>query len=415
LKNLVAIILAAGRGTRMKSALPKVMHELLGVPMINYCLDLVRSAGVSRIFTVIGYKKELVKDALKGVEVVVQRQLLGSGDAVNTACRALKGYSGDILVVCGDTPLIEKSAIKELVEKHKASRCGATILTAELKNPGGYGRIVRNQNGVIEKIIEDTEASIFEKVIVEINVGAYCFRAEDLLRSLEEIKSNNRKKEYFLTDVIAVLRKKGVAIESVSVRNAGTIIGINSRRDLAEAAGILKGMVLERLMEKGVTIVDPSTTVIGPDVAIGEDSIIYPNTVIENGVKIGRNCRIGPFARIRPGVELADDVEVGNFVELVRTKVGAKTKIKHHTYLGDTVVGADVNIGAGTITANFDGVDKNTTVIGDRVFIGVGSILIAPLKIGKGACVGAGCVIPKMRHVAPGSTVVGVPARILKR
>ena len=416
MKNLVAVILAAGRGTRMKSSIPKVMHDILGKPMISYVIDLVNGLGADEIFVVAGYKKDLLKDALKGVKVVVQKELLGSGDAVNAAGKALKGYSGDILVVCGDTPILERDVMRELVKKHERSSASATILTAELKNPSGYGRIARNANGAIERIIEDVEASIFEKVITEINVGAYCFKAKDLFGSLEEIKSDNKKKEYFLTDVIGVLHKKGKKVEFVSApEDTRTIIGINSRRDLAEAVRILKDAVLESLMENGVTIVDPSTTVIEPGVEIGADSVIYPNTVIETGVKMGKSCKIGPFARIRGGVELADCVEVGNFVELVRTKVGQGTKIKHHTYLGDATLGKDVNIGAGTITANYDGKNKNKTVIEDKVFVGVGSILIAPLRIGEKAVVGAGCVIPKNRHVAPGSTVVGVPARVLKK
>jgi bifunctional UDP-N-acetylglucosamine pyrophosphorylase/glucosamine-1-phosphate N-acetyltransferase len=415
LKNLIAVILAAGRGTRMKSEIPKVMHNLLGRPMIHYVLDLTKGLGAQGVVVVAGYKREVVREVLQGVTIVVQKRLLGSGDALHCIRKTIGNYSGDLLVLCGDTPLLEKGAVRDLVRTHRGSRASATLLTAKVENPAGYGRIVRGPRGEIVEIVEETAAATSQKAIAEINVGTYCFDARDLFDALHEIRPNNRKREYFLTDVIEILHRKSRTIKAVSVGDATTILGINSRRDMAEATEILKTKVLESLMTNGVSVVDPRTTFIESGVRVGRDTVIYPNTVIEGGVRIGERCQIGPFARLRHDVWLGDRVEVGNFVELVRTRIGSRTKVKHHTYLGDARVGSDVNIGAGTITANFDGKNKNRTIIGDRAFIGVGSILIAPVKVGSGATVGAGCVVPKRRDVRPGETVVGVPARVLSR
>ncbi len=415
MKDTAAVILAAGRGTRMKSEIPKVLHPILGKPMIEYVIDTAKEVGVGDIIVVAGFGKELLKDALKGTKVVIQKELLGSGDAMNAVRPALGRFGGDVLVMCGDAPLLERDTLKNLIKRHRASQASATVLTANVNNPTGYGRIVKDSRGFVAKIVEELEADITQKCISEINTGTYCFKAKELFGALDEIKPDNKKKEYFLTDAIAVLHKRGKRVEAVAVEDADTAIGINSRRDLAEATKILKEKILNSLMDSGVTIIDPSTTLISPDVRIARDTVIYPNTIIERGVDIGGYCRIGPFARIRSGVRLDDMVEIGNFVELVRTRVGSRTKIKHHAYLGDAAVGADVNIGAGTITANFDGKKKNKTIIEDGAAIGVGSILIAPVEVGAGSTVGAGCVVPKGRNIPRGATVVGVPARILKK
>ena len=416
MKDTIALVLAAGRGTRMKSDTPKVMHEVLGRPMIRYLLEAVRGAGVNDIIVIAGYKAELLKEAMGGARLITQKELLGSGHAVQTAKRALAGYSGDIIVAYGDTPLIESHTIKALITKHKSSRASATVLTVEMKDPSGYGRIARTDSGRIAKIVEENEADLYEAAIKEVNVGLYCFRAKDLFDALSEIAPKNKKKEYYLTDTIGILHKKGRRIESVlSKEDADEVIGVNTRWGLAEANRLLKMRILKRLMSETVTIEDPLTTIIYPDVKIGPETVIRPNTIIESDVEIGPKCAIGPFARIRLQVYLDEDVEIGNFVELVRTKVGAGTKIKHHSYIGDAIIGRNVNVGAGTITANFDGKAKNRTVIEDGAFIGVGSILIAPVRIGRGATVGAGCVVPKGHDVPSGATVVGVPARILKR
>ena len=415
LKEIVAIILAAGRGTRMKSDIPKVLHEVLGKPIIAYILDSLKDSGIKNVITVAGYGSELLKNKIKDAKIIKQTKLLGSGDAVNTAKKILKNYSGDVLVICGDTPLIRSKTITDLIERHKDSGASATLLTADVKNPAGYGRIGRDDDGKVVKIVEEEKAGLYEEVINEINVGTYCFKAKELFDALAEVKPDNAKKEFFLTDAIEILHKKGKIIEALTLKDSEEIIGINTRKDLAKASHILNTGVLDNLMAGGITIEDPATTIIYPDVKIGRDTVIRPNTVIESRVEIGKNCHIGPFARIRPDVYLGDSVDIGNFVELVRTKVADNTKIKHHTYLGDTTVGEGVNIGAGTITANFDGKNKNKTVIGDGAFIGVGAILIAPLKIGKNATVGAGAVVPRNHDVPKGATVVGVPAKIFKK
>lgn len=415
MKNPIAIILAAGRGTRMKSETPKVLHKILGKPVIYYVLDSVRGAGVSDTIVIAGYGSELLQDAVKDAKIVIQKELLGSGDAVRTAGKALKNYSGDLLVVCGDTPLIRAKTIKELIAKHRSSQSAVTILTAKVNDPTGYGRIARDDDGKVTGIIEQVKASLYEEVINEINVGTYCFRAADLFEALERVRPDNKKKEIFITDTIGIMKNKGKRIESYLLEDSDEAIGVNTRLDLAASATILKKRTTEQLMLEGVTIQDPASTVIYPGAKIGKDTTIYSNTVIESDVEIGSNCQIGPFARIRPGVSIGNDVEVGNFVELNRTKVGDDTKIKHHTYLGDAIVGEGVNIGAGTITANYDGKNKNKTVIEDGAFIGVGAILIAPVRVGSKATVGAGSVVPKEHDVPKGVTVVGIPARIYKR
>ena len=413
--STVAIILAAGKGTRMKSRTPKVLHEILGKPIILCVLDALNAAGIKNTITVAGHGIDLLRRVVKNSKIVEQKKLLGSGDAVNTSRKVLSKHSGDVLVICGDTPLVRSRTIKAIIEKHKSSGADLTLLTAKLKDPMGYGRIIRGNDGTVEKIVEEENASMYEEGVNEVNVGTYCYRSELLFNALSEVKPDSRKKEIFLTDTIEIMRRDGRRIESVEVDDVEEMVGINSRSDLAEATQAMKRRILEEIMSGGVTIEDPASTTIYHDVTIGPDSVIHPNTVIQSGVKIGSGCHIGPFARIRPHVSIGDEVEIGNFVELVRTTVGVGSKVKHHTYLGDTTVGKNVNIGAGTITANYDGKVKNETVIEDDAFIGVGTILIAPLKVGKGAIVGAGSVVPKNHDVPKGATVVGVPARIFKK
>jgi len=417
MSDMTAVILAAGRGTRMKSDIPKVLHGILGKTMLDHVIDIVKGAGISDIVVVAGHGIDLLKDSLKGkkARVVLQKKLLGSGDAVAAAKEALGDHPGDLLVICGDTPLIRPQTVKELIKKHENAGASATVLTANLKDPTGYGRILRGSDKRVAKIIEDQEASLYEKVIEEINVGTYCFKTKDLFETLNTVRSDNKKNEYFLTDVIEILHRCGKTVESVLSTDNDEIIGINSRNDLAEATGVLKTRILEDIMAGGVTVQDPLTTTVYPGVEIGGQTVIYPNTIIESRVTIGAGCHIGPFARIRSDVTIGDNVEVGNFVELVRTKIGDGTKVKHHTYLGDTTVGKNVNIGAGTITANYDGKNKNRTVIEDGAFIGVGSIFVAPVKIGKSATVGAGTVVLKNNDVPKGATVVGVPSHTLRK
>lgn len=399
----------------MKSKVPKVLHEILGKPIIEYVLEALDDAGIKDVVTVAGFGSDLLAERVQGTKIVIQKELLGSGDAVRTARKALGGYTGDVLVICGDTPLVRGESIRALVAKHKTSGAAATLMTARVKDPTNYGRIVRDADGRIVKIVEELEAELYEKVIDEVNVGTYCFRAPELFRALGGLTADNAKKEFYVTDVIGNFRHGGLPVESVVLADPAEMIGINTRVHLADATAIMKRRILEGLMLAGVTVEDPASTTVYPGARIGADTVLYPNTYIQSDVTIGRNCRIGPFARLRPGVRIGNNVEVGNFVELTRTVIGDNTKVKHHTYLGDATVGAQVNIGAGTITANYDGVRKNPTVIEDRAFIGVGAVLIAPVRVGRGAVVGAGCVVPKKHHVPKGATVVGVPARVMQR
>ncbi|MFA5084994.1 MAG: NTP transferase domain-containing protein [Candidatus Omnitrophota bacterium] len=416
MNKTIAIILAAGRGTRMKSDTPKVLHKILGKPMISYVTGAVSRAAIRDMVVVTGFGSDKVKEFFYGTKIktVVQKRLLGSANAVDAAKREI-GSSSDILVVYGDTPLITEDTLKRLIERHKSSGASLTLLTATLKNPSGYGRIIRDTDGRITKIAEDSEAREYKKEIREINVGTCIFTRSALFIALKEIGCDNSKREYYLTDAVKILSARALKVESIAVENLDEMTGINSRIELAAAVNVMKNRIMEELMASGVTIQDPATTTIYPDVSIGEDTVIYPNTIIESDVKIGSNCHIGPFARLRGGTRIGDKVEIGNFVELVRTGVAESTKVKHHTYLGDARVGKNVNIGAGTITANYDGKNKNRTFIGDGSFIGVGAILIAPVKIGKKALVGAGAVILRGTSVKDGATVVGVPAKILRR
>ena len=414
MKNIRAIILAAGSGTRMKSKVPKPLHALHSKPILRHLTDTVSSSGIEKIVLVLGHGIEKIKKEFKGFDTVHQKRQLGSGDAVNCAESRFRNFNGDILILYADTPLLKKETLKKLVKTHKNGNYACTILTARVNNPKGYGRVVREKNR-ITKIVEEKDAAPGEKGIDEINVGAYIFKKKTLFPYVNKVKINAKKREYYLTDVINILKNANVKIGSFLTKDASEAIGINSRRELAGAHRVIKERAMKKHMERGVTITDPVTTQIDEGAVIGKDTAIYPNTIIEKNVTIGRNCKIGPFARIRAGTKIAKGAEIGNFVELVRTKVGENSKIKHMTYLGDAEVGKDVNIGAGTITANYDGKKKHKTIIGDRAFIGVGAILIAPVKIGKGALVGAGSVVTRKKDVPAGKVVAGVPARILDR
>jgi bifunctional UDP-N-acetylglucosamine pyrophosphorylase/glucosamine-1-phosphate N-acetyltransferase len=349
------------------------------------------------------------------MKVVIQKKLLGSGDAAASARGHILRHGGDVLVMCADMPLVSAGTLKELIRKHRDTGAGVTVLTAEVKDTAGYGRILRGGEGRIEKIVEDEDASSYGNLADEVNTGVYCFDAKALISSLESIRPDNSKKEFFLTDTIEVIRGKGGRVESSAMKDPGEMIGVNSRRNLAEATMRVRALILDEVMDGGVTVEDPLTTTIYPGALIGRDTVIRPNTFIGPEVKIGKRCSVGPFARLTARVSVGDEVVIGNFVELVRSSVGDGARIKHHTYLGDTKVGKGANIGAGVITANYDGTNKNRTVIGAGAFIGVGARLIAPVSIGPGAVVGAGCVVLRGHNVPSGATAVGVPARILKK
>lgn len=417
MKNIAVIILAAGEGTRMKSSLPKVLHNICGKPMIQYLIDNVNSIGIDKVIVIVGHKAGIVKERISGIKCITQGELLGTGDAVSRARGVfLKDSSIDtILVLYGDTPLLSQGIVKKLIEKHVSSGAGATLLTARLKNPTGYGRIIRSSGSKVIKIVEELDASIYEKVIEEINVGVYCFNKKALFYGLEKIKPDNQKEEYYLTDAIEVLTKSNMPVESVTTDDAEEFLGVNTRVELSKAELVMRKRIQDKIVDGGVTILDPDNTYIEDGVDIGKDTVIYPYTFIENNVKIGSNCTIGPFARLRPGTVVGDKVGIGNFVEIVRSSIGQDTKIRHQCYIGDSVIGRNVNIGAGTIVANYDGKEKHKTIVEDNAFIGTGTILIAPVKVGKGAVTGAGSVVTRNKNVPAGKTVIGIPARLLNK
>lgn len=417
MRKTVAIILAAGKSTRMHSSFSKVLHKIYGKPMLCYVLDTLKELNIKKSIIVTNGKGEIKKNcpSYKNIEFVTQKKLLGTGHAVAQARKVLSRFEGDLLILYGDMPLLTAHTLQRLIYKHKGSLAACTFLTASVKNPTGYGRIIRNSDYRVIKIIEEQDASIYEKAIEEINVGVYCFRAKELFGVIDHLSADNKKSEYYLTDVLGLLAKKGRGIESIQAEDVGETIGVNSRQELARAQEIAKNRILDRMMSKGVGILDPSTTHIYNDVEIGQDTVIYPFTVIESDVKIGKRCRIGPFSRIRNFVEVGNEVEIGNFTEIVRSKIGEGTRIKHRVFLADATIGKKVNIGAGTSTANYDGKSTNKTQIGDRAFIGSGTVMIAPVTIGKEAVTGAGSVITKGKKVPPKSTVFGVPAREQKK
>ena len=326
-REVAAIILAAGDGTRMLSKIPKVIHSLYGKPLINHVLDAVRGAGIHRIIAVVGYRSDLVKSQLgPTVETVVQRSLKGTGHAVQQALPRLKGFRGDIVILYGDTPLLTSQTVRGLIEQHRREKAACTLLTASLKEPTGYGRIIRDQTGRIVRIVEDADASQADRAIEEINVGAYCFGAHALKSAIRQIKPAPNG-EYYLTDTVAALVKMGALLASAPTRSVGEFLGINTRADLARVQTIMRSRILEHFMFSGVTIVDPYTTYIDGSAAIGQDTIIYPHTVIEEKVRIGRRCQIGPFCRIGKKTILGSEVQVANFVDLSDCRVANRARI----------------------------------------------------------------------------------------
>ncbi|MCA9399097.1 MAG: bifunctional N-acetylglucosamine-1-phosphate uridyltransferase/glucosamine-1-phosphate acetyltransferase [Candidatus Omnitrophica bacterium] len=400
----------------MKSATPKVLHKVRGVPVIQYVLNIAGSIGSQKTYVVLGHKSEAIQDYIgKDFEVIEQKKLLGTADAVRCVEDQLKSYKGDVVILCGDTPLLRKSTIKALIRKHKKTTAACTLLTAVLHDSTGYGRIIRDGSGNLVAIREDADAVGFERNIAEINVGVYVFKCQALLGALKAVKANEKKKEFYLTDVIELLVEAGNKIDSIETDDKTEGLGVNTRLDLAEAERILRKRVLTDLMLSGVTILDPETTYIDAEAKIGVDTTIYPFTVIESDVRIGTGCSVGPFARIRPGCRIGNDVEIGNYTEVSRTKIGNKTIMKHFSFLGDASVGASVNVGAGAVTANYDGENKNATRISDGAFIGSDAILVAPVKVGKKAVIGAGSVVPKGKTIPENSIAVGAPAKIISK
>lgn len=421
---MLSIILAAGKGTRMKSDLPKVLHKVNGKPMLQKVIETTENFG--DVLLVLGYKKEKILEKFQNYDYVVQTEQLGTGHAIKISKEKLKNYDS-VLVTYGDGPLLSCDTISEMKNKFINENLDCLLLTCILDNPTGYGRIIKDKNGKVTDIIEENEASKDIKLINEINVGVYIFKVKSLLEILDKISNNNNKGEYYLTDAIKLLNEHGFITDSILLKDKNEMLGVNSKKDLAKVSKILSLKKLDSLMNDGVIIIDPNSTYIEDDVSIGYDTTIYPNTIITGKTTIGNNCTIyssridnstisnnvkidtsvieqstledevtiGPFAHLRKGSVLEKKVHIGNFVETKNSTLKTGVKSGHLTYLGDTIVGENTNIGAGTITCNYDGVNKNKTIIGNNSFIGSNSIFVAPITIGNNVLTAAGSVITK--------------------
>ncbi len=455
-KPLDVLVLAAGLGTRMRSNLAKVLHELDGRPLINHVCRTATSLAPRKIYTVIGHQGEDVKQAVlqelteEHAEFVWQKEQLGTGDAVDSAREFLENEASTLLVLSGDVPMIKAETLASIVQQHQDHRgkgAACTILTVELENPTGYGRVVRDEGGLFDRIVEQKDANEEELKVNEINSGIYCFDTQKLFEALSKVQNNNAQGEYYLTDVPKLLSEAGEPTSLYKHKDANEIEGINNRKQLANMERVLRRRVISKMMlDFGVTFIDPKNVYISASASIGRDTVIYPNVSIEGDTdigdgctirsgtriadsKIGRgvsildncvitqaevrdNCNIGPFAHLRPNAVMMEGSKVGNFVEMKKTTLGRNSKANHLTYLGDATIGENSNIGAGTITCNYDGVNKHKTEIGNDVKIGSDTMLIAPIKVGDGAVTGAGSVVTK--DVSEGKTAVGIPARAIK-
>ncbi len=392
----VAIILAAGFSTRMNTRIAKVLHEVCGRPMLAYVLDTCREAGISKMYVVVGFSSEQVKERFSEVEDVVwvqQEKPLGTGHAALCCKEHLKDFDGETLILCGDGPLIRAKTLKKLIEKHESGQSAATLATALLDKPRGYGRIVRDSYGNMQGIIEDSDCTEAQLAIKEINPSNYLFNNKILFEALENIKPDNAKNEYYLTDAVSGIIGTGHKVEAITAVSPEEAVGINSREQLSAASKIMQRRIQRELMESGVTIVDPANTWIDARAKIGQDTVIEPFTYIHGEVKIGRDCRIGPFAYLRHGTVLKNDVILGVYTEVKNSTLADSARVRHHSYLGDATVGEKVNVGAGTITANFDGQKVYQTHIGDNCYIGSGAVLIAPLEIENDSHINAGTVV----------------------
>lgn len=400
-KDISAIILAAGKGTRMKSETPKVLHEIFGKTLLGYVLDAVDKTGlVEKSFVIVGHQAETVEKFVKGnyknASTVLQMPQLGTGDAVSKVCPHLENFDGEVIILCGDTPVISEKTLKEFIEFHKSKNSDLTVMSAMFDNPTNYGRIVRKGEKV-DSIVEEKDATPEQKAIKEVNAGIYCLNWQKIKPAFSQLTSNNAQGEYYLTDIIKWGGEKGLNVNAFVLADNEEIFGINSKAHLAEATKMINKRNIEKHLENGVTIVDPDTTWISSDTEIGADTVIFPSTYITGKNKIGGKCFIGPFAHIRGGVELGDNVKIGNFVEVKKSKIASNTNACHLSYVGDSEIGSNVNIGAGTITANYNHFTKakNETKIKDGASIGSNSVLVAPVEIGEKTTVAAGTVVTK--------------------
>lgn len=436
-ERLAVVVLAAGQGTRMKSAHAKVLHHLGGKPLLRHVLDACAPLGAAHTVVVVGHQAEKVEAACggHGARFALQREQRGTGHAVATACAAqLGGFDGDVVIVYGDVPLLETTTLRRLLRRHREQGALLSLLTTMVDDPFGYGRIVRDGDGLLEAIVEERDATTAQRSIREVNPGIYCVRSEFLVEALAGLVPNNAQGELYLTDIVAAAVQRGGPVVTEPV-DPHEVAGINSRAELARLEAILRRRIVERHMAAGVTFLDPATAYVEASVTIGADTVIGPGVHLQGRTTVGRDCTIegnayvadseladgvrlrpmvvlseakvgsgaiiGPFAQLRPGAELHEDVHIGNFVEVKKSVIGAGTKANHLAYLGDATIGRASNIGAGTITCNYDGFAKHRTVIGDRVQIGSDSQLVAPLTIGDDAYVATGTTV---RHdVEPGA------------
>ena len=440
------VILAAGKGTRMVSDLPKPLHPLLGKPLINYVVDAAAPLSEYPPVIVIGHGGEIIKEILGDqLRYAVQEDLLGTGHAVQQTEKIIKGHSDLVLVLYGDMPLVRTKTLENLVQTQGSNPGPLTLLTLLEDNPRGFGRIARDSAGMIKKIVEEGDASPEQLEIKELNAGMYCFKADWLWNSLKKLVPSSSG-EYYLTDLVELAAKEGLQVASVQIEDPDELIGINTRIHLTETGQILRSRINREWMLAGVSILDPSSTYIDPDVIIGQDTVILPNTFLQKDTIIGKKCvigpgtrifssqvgdgceieysvveesriedrvDIGPFSHLRKGAHLGPGVHVGNFGEIKDSYLGEGSKMGHFSYVGNAKIGKDVNIGAGTITCNYDGENKHQTVIHDGVFIGSDSMLVAPIEIGENSSTGAGSVVTK--DVPPDTVVVGVPARKIRK
>jgi bifunctional UDP-N-acetylglucosamine pyrophosphorylase / glucosamine-1-phosphate N-acetyltransferase len=447
MKKLTAVVLAAGKSKRMKTSTPKILHPLMGKPLINYVLDACIDSGVDDTVVVVGHEKEKITEYLEGkVKFAEQTEQLGTGHAVLQGMeQALAGYQGDILVICGDMPLLSTETLKSFIEHHRHSESRISLLTANMPDPGRLGRIIRDVSGAVMAIVEAVDATWKQLQISEVNTGTYIFDADYLRLLLPKIESSNVQNEIYLTDTVSISNEMGIRVESMTCRDYRESLGVNNRADFAVAAKVLREKINHDLMMSGITLYDPDNTYIEETVEIGNDTTILPGCMITGKTKIGSNCLIGPCARIensqvgdnvtikesvindavigngtsvgpyahvRPGCVLGNAVRIGNFVETKKSTIGDFSKVPHLSYVGDATLGKSVNIGAGTITCNYDGNSKSPTIINDNVFIGSNSSLVAPVSIGEGSATGAGSVVTK--DVPSKTLFVGNPAKKLR-
>lgn len=401
-KKVKSIILAAGKGTRMKSELPKVLHTIFNKPLLAYVIDAVNNTGfIDESFVVVGHEAQMVENFVEGycknAKCVLQSPQLGTGDAVNKAAPFLKDFDGYVIVVCGDTPLICADTIIDFVKVHDENNADLTVMSAIFDNPSNYGRIIRDNNGKFTAIIEEKDATPEQKSVKEINAGIYCINWKTVSAAFSSLQNNNAQGEYYLTDIVKWSVSQNLKVQSYVLKNNEEIFGINSKIQLAQATKILNDKNIKHLMEEGVQIVDPASTFISPETTVGADTIILPNVYISGKNTIGKHCKIGPFAHIRDGAQIGNHVRIGNFVEIKKSVIKDNTNVSHLSYIGDSELGSKVNIGAGTITANYNPISKvkSKTVIKDGANTGSNSVLVAPVTINEMASVAAGSVITK--------------------